>query len=91
MTFSVALRRSPETVSEESPLAGAGLGQPLIDIQNASYRYEGTEALKAVDLSIAPGEFLSIIGPSGSGKSHASEADRRRVCPGRWFDPLPGP
>src|ERR1700674_1384444 len=27
------------------------------------------EALRGVDLDVAPGEFLSIVGPSGSGKS----------------------
>jgi putative ABC transport system ATP-binding protein len=26
-------------------------------------------ALRGVDLSVQPGEFLSIVGPSGSGKS----------------------
>ena len=69
MTHSVALRRAPETVSDESTLADSRPGQPLIEIRNASYRYEGVDALKAVELSIASGEFLSIIGPSGSGKS----------------------
>ena len=29
----------------------------------------GTRALDAVDLSVAEGEFLTILGPSGSGKS----------------------
>src|SRR5207253_784531 len=27
------------------------------------------QALRGVDLSVPPGEFLSIVGPSGSGKS----------------------
>lgn len=30
---------------------------------------DGTEGLKAVDLTIQPGEFVSIVGPSGCGKS----------------------
>ncbi len=32
-------------------------------------RRETTTALQAIDLAIAPGEFVSLIGPSGCGKS----------------------
>jgi putative ABC transport system ATP-binding protein len=48
---------------------------PLIELQAVSKRYGSGEAeltaLHAIDLSIAPGEFVAIMGPSGSGKSTA--------------------
>jgi macrolide transport system ATP-binding/permease protein len=44
----------------------------LLELRNVGKQY-GTEpavhALVAVDLAIAPGEWLSIAGPSGAGKS----------------------
>jgi NitT/TauT family transport system ATP-binding protein len=46
---------------------------PKVELRNANLRYFGiegeTEALKDVSISIAPGEFVAIIGQSGCGKS----------------------
>ncbi|SLN60864.1 Zinc import ATP-binding protein ZnuC [Pseudoruegeria aquimaris] len=41
----------------------------LIEARNMSVAYTDTPALAAVDLSIEPGEIVTVIGPNGSGKS----------------------
>jgi NitT/TauT family transport system ATP-binding protein len=38
-------------------------------LSGVSKRYGNTTVLQGIDLSIAPGEFVSLIGPSGCGKS----------------------
>ena len=40
-----------------------------VDIQNVRKSFGATEVLKAIDLSIADGEFIALVGPSGCGKS----------------------
>lgn len=41
----------------------------LLDINNFSKKYEGTEVLNDISFSLAQGETLSILGSSGSGKT----------------------
>jgi putative ABC transport system ATP-binding protein len=47
--------------------------RPIIETRDLRKVYQvgkvGVPALRGVDLSVEPGEFLSIVGPSGSGKS----------------------
>ena len=45
----------------------------MIHLRGASFVYQApdgeVEALRRVDIDIAPGEFCSVVGPSGCGKS----------------------
>ncbi len=43
-------------------------GQPL-RFEQASRRYGSVQALRPTDLTVEPGEFLTLLGPSGSGKT----------------------
>jgi spermidine/putrescine transport system ATP-binding protein len=42
---------------------------PAVELRGVSVRYNGTVALAGIDLTIAEGEFFSLLGPSGCGKS----------------------
>jgi len=42
---------------------------PLLDARGITKRFAGITALHAVDLTVAPGEFVGLIGPNGAGKT----------------------
>ncbi len=42
---------------------------PAVDIHNIHKKYTDLEALKGINLSIAPGDFFGLLGPNGAGKS----------------------
>ena len=48
-------------------------------IDKVSKRFEGVEVLKGIDLSLAHGEFLVLLGPAGCGKSTVRIGDRSVV------------
>ena len=44
--------------------------EPALAISQLSKTYEdGFQALKSVDLEVAPGDFFALLGPNGAGKS----------------------
>jgi NitT/TauT family transport system ATP-binding protein len=60
-------RIDPHTLAPPPELAPA---VPAVEVLSAEKTYpNGTQALLPVDLSIAEGEFVTLLGPSGCGKS----------------------
>lgn len=45
------------------------MGEALLEVRDLTLRFGGITALGGVDLSLAQGETLAVIGPNGSGKT----------------------
>jgi len=55
----------------------------VIQIRGLVKRYGDFDALKGIDLDVAPGEFLVVLGPSGAGKSTLLRCINRLTEPTR--------
>jgi zinc transport system ATP-binding protein len=43
--------------------------RPVVEIRDLTFSYNGQAALSGVDLAVAPGERLAVLGPNGGGKT----------------------
>jgi branched-chain amino acid transport system ATP-binding protein len=48
---------------------GSAPGQPALEIQDVSYRYDALEALRGVSLRAFEGEAVAVVGVNGAGKT----------------------
>ena len=59
--------------------------QPLLELKNVSRRYEvGDTIIKALDgvsVSVQTGEFIAVMGPSGSGKATFLQIPNKQATP----------
>jgi zinc transport system ATP-binding protein len=46
-----------------------GTGTPVIELRGVCFSYDEREVLSDVDLTVASGDFMAVIGPNGGGKT----------------------
>ena len=64
-------------------LAGRRLGKKVLTARGLAKSYDGQPVFGAVDLELAPGDRLGIIGPNG-GQEHLVGHPRRTAAAGWW-------
>jgi ABC-type Fe3+/spermidine/putrescine transport system ATPase subunit len=74
---------TPATVPS-GPLETEAPDTPALELRDVSIAYRGRVALERIDLEIARGEVIAVVGPSGSGKSSLLR------CIGGFLDPVTG-
>lgn len=85
----ISVERLGDVLNTRTELPGSRLALPPIKgkvtFENVSFRYrpDTAEVLNGVNLDIAPGEVIGIVGRSGSGKSTLTKLVQRLYVPER--------
>ncbi|MUK02649.1 ATP-binding cassette domain-containing protein [Vibrio cholerae] len=62
---------------ESQPTTAASSGSPLVSLKNVNKHFGDLHVLRDINLDVARGEVVVVIGPSGSGKSTLCRAINR--------------
>jgi len=71
---------TPPGHSAEQAIAGAVAESALLEVRDVSKSFGLREVLKYISLEIGAGEFLTLLGESGSGSSAKVAPAKQRCC-----------
>jgi len=71
----------PDFSGIKKNVRAADTGEPVISVQNLTYRYGDVLALSDISLTIRKGEFIAIVGENGSGKTTLVKHFNRLLSP----------
>jgi len=61
--------RALDAAAAAAPAATAATAVPMVALRGAAVGYRRRPLLAGVELAVAPGDFLAIVGPNGGGKT----------------------
>ena len=70
MQDSVLRHPAPGNIRPPAPAAASPCGvPPIVSVRDLVHRYDGVTAIGGLDLEVAPGEIVAVVGENGSGKT----------------------
>ena len=67
------LMEMPNRIAEETDARPLEVEDGRVEYDDVSFGYDGEQVLEGVDLDVAGGETLALVGPTGAGKSTAAK------------------